>query len=165
MVSCAAYLEITKISIHAPARGATSLFKVGKTSNALFQSTPPARGATAPLHHGHAALGISIHAPPRGGRLNCQPQRFLRIDFNPRPPRGGRLWRDAVDAKSLMISIHAPREGGDCLILWTRRCRRYFNPRPPRGGRPKINRYNVYNKGFQSTPPARGATILSAPIL
>ena len=46
MVSCAAYLEITKISIHAPARGATSLFKVGKTSNALFQSTPPARGAT-----------------------------------------------------------------------------------------------------------------------
>lgn len=22
----------------------------------------------------------------------------------------------------------------------------------------KINRYNVYNKGFQSTPPARGAT-------
>ena len=50
-----------------PARGATSLFKVGKTSNALFQSTPPARGATAPLHHGHAALGISIHAPREGG--------------------------------------------------------------------------------------------------
>ena len=101
----------------------------------LFQSTPPARGATAPLHHGHAALGISIHAPREGGDLTASRSGF-----------------------SASISIHAPREGGDCLILWTRRCRRYFNPRPPRGGRPKINRYNVYNKGFQSTPPARGAT-------
>ena len=94
MVSCAAYLEITKISIHAPARGATSLFKVGKTSNALFQSTPPARGATAPLHHGHAALGISIPAPREGGDLTASRSGF-----------------------SASISIHAPREGGDFGVM------------------------------------------------
>ena len=56
-----------------------------------FQSTPPARGATA--------------ASPGVGRS--------RRHFNPRPPRGGRHGDIQADARRSAISIHAPREGGD----------------------------------------------------
>ena len=34
----------------------------------------------------------------------------------------------------------------------------YFNPRPPRGGRPSYGVNAMPFNGFQSTPPARGAT-------
>ena len=58
-----------------------------------------------------------------------------------------------------MISIHAPREGGDEMAhrlvdqYWD------FNPRPPRGGRLKSHTRHHFQEGFQSTPPARGATV------
>ena len=62
------------------------------------------------------------------------------IYFNPRPPRGGRLSGVEASRKAIPISIHAPREGGD-----------------PRGTKFKVGDI----KKFQSTPPARGATITS----
>ena len=57
------------------------------------------------------------------------------------------------------ISIHAPREGGDDATLAS--CRAYtdFNPRPPRGGRRLCLTVQGHGGGFQSTPPARGATL------
>ena len=58
--------------------------------------------------------------------------------FNPRPPRGGRLSQPA--------GIYPYQ---------------YFNPRPPRGGRPIKTLNWRYKSIFQSTPPARGATILN----
>ena len=57
----------------------------------LFQSTPPARGAT-----GYVALMeigsiiISIHAPREGGDKKQDHVKYLSSNFNPRPPRGGR---------------------------------------------------------------------------
>ncbi len=59
--------------------------------------------------------------------------------FNPRPPRGG-------------------RRSGKCLPLPSI----YFNPRPPRGGRPYKPRSERTKREFQSTPPARGATVATA---
>ena len=56
----------------------------------LFQSTPPARGATAKTHNVGFFSLISIHAPREGGDVRS----FLSV-FLPQ------------------ISIHAPREGGD----------------------------------------------------
>ena len=56
-----------------------------------FQSTPPARGATA----------------------NPMMQMLMGNDFNPRPPRGGRRIPHRTDSRENWISIHAPREGGD----------------------------------------------------
>ena len=35
----------------------------------------------------------------------------------------------------------------------------YFNPRPPRGGRRQSAKTSAAGSGFQSTPPARGATL------
>ena len=78
-----------------------------------FQSTPPARGATAMGIWGFATNSISIHAPREGG--DGRPCRAFAdgVHFNPRPPRGGRLY---IPLKS---------SGGQFN----------FNPRPPRGGR------------------------------
>ena len=100
-----------------------------------FQSTPPARGATAvggayvgritisihaPREGGDRrrqylwlCVNISIHAPREGGdHLGGSASPILR-DFNPRPPRGGRRRMTSISSSVITISIHAPREGGD----------------------------------------------------
>ena len=127
----------------------------------LFQSTPPARGAT-------------LRPPRRAGQ---------RPDFNPRPPRGGRQQVFCKLAFVGDISIHAPREGGDSKALQPVAIHFYFNPRPPRGGRrqavlPTAPPYMHFNPrpprggrlrgpgarvvfvDFNPRPPARGATVL-----
>ena len=123
----------------------------------LFQSTPPARGATATVRRLVQIIRISIHAPreggdvvriavlttntyfnprpPRGGRRRICTLLSCRLHFNPRPPRGGRLDYWIAWYTLPRISIHAPREGGDSLPSGTRKRSSYFNPRPPRGGR------------------------------
>ena len=58
------------------------------------------------------------------------------MHFNPRPPRGGRLIAFDELTHFTQISIHAPREGGDVFALCS----------------------SLRSRGFQSTPPARGAT-------
>ena len=106
------------------------------SSAVIFQSTPPARGATPaqppPLWPGV----ISIHAPREGGDDDVVSE--MR-----------RVWE---------ISIHAPREGGDFRSVIALPARRNFNPRPPRGGRRIPAAVSAATYRFQSTPPARGAT-------
>ena len=99
------------ISIHAPARGATSPALSPVRLNELFQSTPPRggrpqrsqllhvkswhfnprprEGGDPPSRGRPAALPISIHAPARGATppWRCCPGRCP--DFNPRPREGG----------------------------------------------------------------------------
>ena len=101
-----------------------------------FQSTPPARGATTGFY----------------GRVMGE------IDFNPRPPRGGRLLAHIVAACAGNISIHAPREGGDVIttVLLFRASISIHAPREGGDVNPPAGRNSV--NGFQSTPPARGAT-------
>ena len=102
----------------------------------IFQSTPPARGATRLLSRKVGSTYISIHAPREGGDKARQLINIIYPDFNPRPPRGGRP--PGVHGKNLvrLISIHAPREGGDI----------------------NIDLFSHGKQLFQSTPPARGAT-------
>ena len=104
------------ISIHAPREGGDWHHGPPLIGQVQFQSTPPARGATA--------------APPEPGRYT--------IYFNPRPPRGGRLAPRAAAHWAGSISIHAPREGGDQIRGRSPQRAQHFNPRPPRGGRPGL---------------------------
>ena len=96
-----------------PPRGGRQDDPAGRLGDVIFQSTPPARGATTRrciyASHSH----ISIHAPREGGDLYRVLCHHAIQDFNPRPPRGGRLVVNTVNSLK-----------GD------------FNPRPPRGGRP-----------------------------
>ena len=124
----------------------------------VFQSTPPARGATCKAEDAKEGTTISIHAPREGGDDSVSRACYTGRDFNPRPPRGGRHLRTGVALGQNLISIHAPREGGDFIdevsLIWDN----HFNPRPPRGGRPVKPRTQKKGQRFQSTPPARGAT-------
>ena len=53
-----------------PPRGGRPLGAAYKPPKAIFQSTPPARGATCDALYGPYLLrGISIHAPREGGDL------------------------------------------------------------------------------------------------
>ena len=122
-----------------PPRGGRHSFFCSTIRLYLFQSTPPARGATRFRAASFLDATISIHAPREGGDISLSNLRSIRPYFNPRPPRGGRLpflrrrssgklhfnprpprggrptRQDASPAPR--ISIHAPREGGDAEIL------------------------------------------------
>ena len=125
------------ISIHAPREGGDDNWNRMISPWPIFQSTPPARGATQELRELRRMADISIHAPREGGdRRVCYHISIERGHFNPRPPRGGRQVMHELDAADLNISIHAPREGGD--TSWPGLFKARFL--------------------FQSTPPARGAT-------
>ena len=73
-----------------PPRGGRPRYTSHELVPQLFQSTPPARGATpiGPRDMGH--IVISIHAPREGGDPYRAKRHGAHRDFNPRPPRGGR---------------------------------------------------------------------------
>ena len=57
------------ISIHAPREGGDRSANLALSVSKEFQSTPPARGATAGVLICQWHNSISIHAPREGGRL------------------------------------------------------------------------------------------------
>ena len=107
-----------------------------RTSEFSFQSTLPARGATTFRHKTPACLDISIHAPRTGSDQ-------VRCCYSRQPP----------------ISIHAPRTGSDvtfCPVAIARS----ISIHAPRTGSDGITRHVLFvRKRFQSTLPARGATL------
>ena len=141
-----------------PPRGGRLRTADGVSPPVGFQSTPPARGATAKCKRYADRWDISIHAPREGGDDFKGGLLKKVCNFNPRPPRGGRQgwetrWKDEQKFQSTppargatghaalgkilgYISIHAPREGGDAACSTAA----------------------PSSAGFQSTPPARGAT-------
>ena len=126
------------ISIHAPREGGDCFAMTKTRKYLLFQSTPPARGATLFARVSSDCYGYFNPRPREGG----DPQGKLSVSspksyFNPRPPRGGR--RKPL-RKCHKITSH-------------------FNPRPPRGGRLLLLLLASGSRTFQSTPPARGATL------
>ena len=59
----------------------------------LFQSTPPARGATTLAVLFTDLQIISIHAPREGGDVELRPLRLVDDPISIHaPPRGGRPW-------------------------------------------------------------------------
>ena len=116
-----------------PPRGGRRLIRSHPQGQRLFQSTPPARGATS------GSGSVAPHS----------------IGFNPRPPRGGRPEQAAVDARRAAVSIHAPRAGGD-LSRRAGTPRDCFNPRPPRGGRRGSTRRRSCGRCFNPRPPRGG---------
>ena len=88
------YDGITKISIHAPARGATLI------QAELQQSS-----------------GISIHAPARGATIEQCHEVMSRI-FQSTLPRGERLQSPLHYPLHGTISIHAPARGATLIKPW-----------------------------------------------
>ncbi len=156
---CASTRRRDRVSIHAPARGATSSARCDATSQIAFQSTPP-RGGRRPLRrYARQALSVSIHAPARGATTPHDQRVELRAGFNPRPraggdastsaeiagrvefqstpPRGGRPRRALTTRRQSAVSIHAPARGATSACD-AHACGRAFQSTPPRGGRPAM---------------------------
>ena len=148
----------------------------------LFQSTPPARGATAAPLPAQVSFRISIHAPREGGRLvkiepekrivgfqSTPPARGATVslqqvvycaEFQSTPPARGATNDQQANMDGVVFQSTPPARGATPpsttfkeVLLW------HFNPRPPRGGRPVPVTVIVGRAVFQSTPPARGATL------
>ena len=145
-----------------------------------FQSTLPARGATAQQAMQKTGEEISIHAPRTGSDMARRAKRPGARNISIHAPRTGSdadaaQWRAARN-----ISIHAPRTGSDGVNAAHVGIYLDFNPRSPHGERrqlqtpittisyfnprsPHGERHSIYDKPyfvyqFQSTLPARGAT-------
>mgnify|MGYP007104507288 CR=1 FL=1 len=153
-----------------------------RSARLLFQSTLPARGATSVIGVPCASAVISIHAPrtgsdwklcksisasiyfnprsPHGERQRRFPLCSAKAYFNPRSPHGERRGRDALARAARAISIHAPRTGSDAIRIFSDVYMHGISIHAPRTGS-DCQLFNIcaIRKVFQSTLPARGATI------
>ena len=141
-----------------PARGATHNNKI-LLRPWIVQSTLPARGATSEARRAASMCGISIHAPRTGSDLTASTAGTLTANFNPRSPHGERHLRNSPISRQKCISIHAPRTGSDVLvrIIEINAPISIHAPRTGSDGLESVYNDHVYK--FQSTLPARGATV------
>ncbi len=97
-----------KVSIHAPAWGATIGVDLLQAF-AVFQSTPPHGGRR--VLSRHPGLVIQFQStPPHGGRPQIQEVADFMSCFNPRPRMGGDF-QEWEDLPLRHVSIHAPAWG------------------------------------------------------
>ena len=171
---------MVEVSIHAPARGATTLeVRIWKKRN-MFQFTrprgarpthayaelklnvvsihAPARGATLPISDKDSVdFQVSIHAPARGA-TGRQPQRHERHGVSIHAPARGATRRHGAELHRRMVSIHAPARGATSGVS-TPVTTPGFNSRAREG------RDAYHGQGYGAVrhvsihAPARGATI------
>ena len=145
-----------------PARGATAAPQ-RRMFWQVFQSTLPARGATNLCAGDGFLLHISIHAPRTGSDFVHHLYRVKRIVISIHAPRTGSD-ADWLDAPEWLedISIHAPRTGSDGGRVWVLPDEEISIHAPRTGSDPQKVTFCATGKPFQSTLPARGATRRSA---
>ena len=125
-------LDFNPRSPHGERRRTLPLFLGGS----IFQSTLPARGATA-FHISRMVERSAFQStlPARGATINLRNSPISRRFQSTLPARGA--------TKSAHIR-RVPEQN--------------FNPRSPHGERPSAVHHGNNRRGFQSTLPARGAT-------
>ena len=79
---------VIRISIHAPAKGATSLRSILRAYGAGISIHAPAKGATCSCMFGVMVADISIHAPAKGATVTVDEIRAVTCHFNPRSREG-----------------------------------------------------------------------------
>ena len=100
---------------------------------------------------------ISIHAPREGGDGVTTSTAMVQ-EISIHAPREGGDARGGYTNIWMHISIHAPREGGDSSIRPNFTRQTVFQSTPPARGATVYTKLSPFSLGFQSTPPARGAT-------
>ena len=100
----------SRISIHAPARGATH-FSLSSLLAERFQSTLPRGERQSIASVSWAKFFISIHAPARGATDAAHSGLRIITHFNPRSREGSDVSKYRVHLTFKPISIHAPARG------------------------------------------------------
>ena len=125
--------RVTYISIHAPAKGATARLSARRTQRSRFQSTLPRRERLKQIATYIKNDTISIHAPVKGATIEIMCSRSMMPIFQSTPPRRERR---ETQAKFLVLCTDfnpRSREGSDS---GQQRCtgnHLYFNPRSREG--------------------------------
>ena len=134
-------LELSNISIHAPARGAT-----------LCQ-----------LFHVCTDKRISIHAPARGATIPLLFLFFPSMHFNPRSREGSDI--TSVKTKPMLKKFQSTLPRGERPSTWCKASLIItdFNPRSREGSDASIQKRISLNKMISIHAPARGATSLCLP--
>ena len=104
----------------------------------IFQSTPPARGATYVFAASNKTAAISIHAPREGGDDDGSPAWQAFFQFQSTPPARGATFLGRLLGRETDISIHAPREGGDVQTRQKHCCEAISIHAPREGGDPVL---------------------------
>ena len=125
-------MQKQRISIHAPARGATVVSILTCPSNSYFNPrsregsdvcfrvyerlsiyfNPRSREGSDNVYYEYSKYrGISIHAPARGATIASSPLSSGLIQFQSTLPRGERLFPTFFYTSVRIISIHAPARG------------------------------------------------------
>ena len=180
------YEPIPKISIHAPARGATT-FSERSENLKNISIHAPARGATQPEQsYWLCSPAISIHAPARGATLRSRPRWETDSISIHAPARGATHKASFNRLYRWFISIHAPARGAtrcdfllSLLLHFNPRSRKgsdrftsatiaflyHFNPRSRKGSDPRqpCDKITIYAISIHA--PARGATTITDSII
>ena len=127
-------IHLWRFNPRAP-RGARLNMRQEMLTQAAFQSTRPAWGATRVVAYVPLPPEVSIHAP----RVGRDPAKSSPSTFT-------------------VVSIHAPRVGRDNNGVYEHLGADGFNPRAPRGARLVVDQTLFKLQKFQSTRPAWGAT-------
>ena len=132
--------SVKAISIHAPCTGSDYVEPSGLAVHTNFNPRSP---------HGERPAG----SPPAMVSASY---------FNPRSPHGERLARRSYKGFSPDISIHAPRTGSDLPFLSDNKCHHLISIHAPRTGSDvRLLDFVIHICKFQSTLPARGATLVA----
>ena len=123
------------ISIHAPREGCDRYDLATTACATQFQSTHPARGATAAGQSSRRYFFNFNPRTPRGVRRYAEGRRDRPARFQSTHPARGATGNRIGIRYHLLISIHAPREGCDSSIFVLSPVVANFNPRTPRGVR------------------------------
>ena len=106
-----------------------------RTCSVVFQSTPPAWGATFLDFDALTAYSYFNPRPPHGERLEVCTFIFDSFLFQSTPPAWGATSDTGECDIQQFISIHAPRMGSDQKESDAEGTHVDFNPRPPHGER------------------------------
>ena len=156
--TAAAATLLACISIHAPRTGSDRWSSSPCAARCHFNPRSP--HGERPVQGGltDTQVVISIHAP-RTGSDDADSLNPGDVEFQSTlPARGATQAGESAEEQS-GISIHAPRTGSDQNGSQHIEQATYFNPRSPHGERRRFRYYPMRRQRFQSTLPARGATL------
>ena len=153
-----AWDKYRKVSIHAPARGATISTRE-RPRNSRVSIHAPARGATMSIST-KPPFPRFQSTPPRGGRPLMSARCGPSFCFNPRPRAGGDL-DDLAFRVGGKVSIHAPARGATSPPPVGSLVSSGFNPRPRAGG--DLTMYGIRSEivSFNPRPRAGGDEALA----
>ena len=146
-----------RVSIHAPARGAT-IFSLRKFQHlTCFNPRPCARGDSSPYMARPAPCGSFNPRPCARGDSPTAPSPKARPSFQSTPLREGRQHFLAIPVLAELVSIHAPARGAtsSSQSMSPHHCQ--FQSTPLREGRRDVMVLPQTDvNGFQSTPLREG---------